>query len=259
MFEKEKIPGVDVVPAYPGELNTYMSEKTLALSPISAGAYPGIQEHVSVIPDFCLSSVGYIRSVILRSRLPIEDLDGKKVGLTSASKTSVVLLKILLEKYYNVKPVYQTVDPDPSLDGIDAALVIGNEAMIEGSAPVQHTYDLGDLWLRKTGHPVVFAIFTVQNDVLEKEPEKIKSILDSYRCSLDEYKHNESNIVKMAGRKYPEISYDINYYYSLFKFDFTEELKNALMFYYNEAASLGLLNDVEKINFLKADFQNAAE
>jgi chorismate dehydratase len=109
MFHKEPLDNT-VVPRYPGELNILMKEGSLDMSPISAGAYPEMQDSVVLLPDFCLSSIGYVRSVVLQSKLPIEDLDMKKIGLTSASKTSMVLLKILLEKYYH-KPDYVNLRP----------------------------------------------------------------------------------------------------------------------------------------------------
>ena len=103
MFEKQPLDGIEVVPAYPGGLNEMMRKGELDLSPISSAAFADVQNEVLVLPYFCLSSIGYVRSVVLNSKLPIEELDGKRIGLTSASQTSVILLKVLLEKYYQSK------------------------------------------------------------------------------------------------------------------------------------------------------------
>jgi len=249
MFEKQPLDGVEILPAYPGELNQMMRNGDLDLSPISSAAFADVQSDVLVLPYFCLSSIGYVRSVVLNSKLPIENLNGKKVGLTSASQTSVVLLKVLLEKYYQVSPEYVTVSPSPEYQDIDAALVIGNEAMIEPAEPVAYTYDLGDLWIRKTGHPVVFAVFVVRKESLEKYPEDVKDVIASYSISLQELRTNEAGVVEKAALKYPAIHYDIGHYYELLKFDFTPALKDALRFYFDEAASLGLLEPVVNIDY----------
>lgn len=249
MFHKEPLDNT-IVPRYPGELNLLMKEGKLDMSPISAGAYPEMQESVVLLPDFCLSSIGYVRSVVLQSKLPIEDLNGRKIGLTSASKTSMVILKILLEKYYHLKPEYVPSTPNPDMDGIDAALVIGNEAMVEPEIPVPYIYDLGDLWLRKTGYPVVFAVIAVQKKTASERFEKVREVSESFRLSLNDLHNNRRDVVKYAGEKYPHITYDIDHYYNLLKFEFTAELKAALAFYFSEAASLGLLDRVAKINFL---------
>jgi chorismate dehydratase len=249
MFEKEPLDEVTVVPGHPDELNRMMKAGALDLSPVSAAAYAEIQDEALVLPYFCLSSVGYVKSVVLNSKVPIEELSGRNVGLTTASRTSVVLLKILLEKYYGLKPNYRPVDPHPSFNDVDAALVIGNEAMMEHEEPVGYSYDLGDLWLRKTGHPVVFAIFVVSRKAIETDTALVKRIIASYSLSLQELRTDEDFVVSMAGRRYPGIKYDIGHYYELLKFDFTVELKEALRFYYNEAAGLGLITPVEKISF----------
>lgn len=249
MYKKDPIDGVEIIADYPGILNSLMIRGDLDLSPVSSAAFAEMQDDVVVLPYFCLSSVGYVKSVVLNSKIPIENLGGKKVGLTSASQTSVNLLKVLLEKYYNAKPEYVTVAPNPDYAEIDGALVIGNEAMIVPSEPIPYSYDLGDLWLRKTGHPVVFAIFVVHREALENDNEKIKRVIASYSISLQELRTNEDEVVRSAGKKYPDIQYDIRHYYELLKFDFTPGLKKALSFYFDETASLGLLEKVKAINY----------
>lgn len=249
MFQGDVISGVDIVSDYPGELNKLMVKGELVLSPISAAAFPEMQDELLVLPEFCISSVGYVKSVVLYSKIPIEELDGKRVGLTSASKTSVNLLKILLEKFYNVKPLYEIVDPNPSFENIDAALVIGNDAMGETSTPIQYTYDLGDLWLRKTGYPVVFAIFVVRKSKVEENRKIIDKVISSYSNSLKELDENGENLIKAASDKYSHINYDIKHYFELLKYNFTDELKKAVMFYFDEAKKLGLLDEVKEISF----------
>jgi len=249
MLRKEPLDNTVIVPRYPGELNLLMKEGSLDMSPISAGAYPGMQDSVILLPDFCLSSIGYVRSVVLQSKLPIEDLNRKKIGLTSASKTSVVLLKLLLEKYYYLKPEYVPCTPNPDMENLDAALVIGNEAMVESERPMPYIYDLGDLWLRKTGYPVVFAVIAVQKKTAAESAEKIKQVSESFRLSLNDLRDNRPDVVTYAGEKYPHITYDIDHYYNLLKFDFTDDLKKALEFYFSEAASMGFLDEVKKISY----------
>jgi len=249
MFEKESIPGVEVLPHHPSELNRLMRDRALDLSPISAAAYADMQDSTLVLPYFCLSSIGYVRSVVLNSKVPIETLSGKTVGLTSASQTSVILLRILLEKYYALTPRYITVEPKPSYENIDAALVIGNEAMLDSNKPIQYSYDLGDLWLRKTGFPVVFAVFVVDRDCLREQRDLVKKVISSYTLSLQELRTNDEEVVRKAAERYPEIRYDIHHYYELLKFDFSANLKKALRFYFDEAMELELLTHVPEIHF----------
>ena len=252
-FEKKPLEGIKVVSDYPSRLNTMMAEKALDMSPISAATCADLSDNLIVLPDFCLSSIGYVLSVILASKVPIEDLEGKRVGITSASHTSVILLKILLKSYYNVTPEYVPTNPRPSLKDIDAALIIGNDAMVRTEEPASYIYDLGDLWLRKTGFPVVFAVFAVRKCVARKYEKEIKSVVSSYQASLQCLKIDKNELIEKAKKRYPDIIYDIDSYYDLLKFEFTDEMKKALMFYFSAGSDLGLIKKVEKLQYLNFD------
>jgi chorismate dehydratase len=252
MFERQAVEGVRIYPGYPCMLNKMMSDHLLDMSPVSSAACAQIADDVMVLPQFCLSSVGYVGSVILVSKIPIEDLNQKKVGITSASHTSKVLLKVLLKNYYHLEPVYVPSQPRPVLKDLDAALVIGNDAMAISSEPISYVYDLGDLWLRKTGFPVVFAVFVIRERVVEKYLPRIQSVISSYHRSLNCLEEEREDVVSKAREKYPDIVYDINGYYDLLEFEFDDELKKALMFYYTIAGEMGLLRKVKRLNYLTA-------
>jgi chorismate dehydratase len=252
MFERQTVEGIHIYPGYPCMLNKMMADRQLDMSPVSSAACAQIADDVVVLPQFCLSSVGYVGSVILVSKIPIEDLDRKKVGITSASHTSKVLLKVLLKNYYHLEPVYVPSQPRPVLRDLDAALVIGNDAMAISSEPISYIYDLGDLWLRKTGFPVVFAVFAIRESVVEKYSSRIKSVISSYHDSLNCLEKEKEQVVLKARAKYPDIIYDINGYFDLFEFEFVDDLKKALMFYYNIAGEMGLIRKVMHLNYLTA-------
>jgi len=249
-FEKKPLKGITIFSDYPNVLNKMMADGSLDMSPISAATCADIASDVLVLPDFCLSSIGYVGSVILISKVPLEDLNRKKVGITMASHTSVVLLKVLLKNYYKLEPVYVSVVPRPELKDIDAALVIGNDAMVKTSRPAAYTYDLGDLWLRKTGFPVVFAVFSVREKIVNKYEPQIKAVISSYHTSLRCLKEKKGDVIIKAKQRYPDIIFDIDNYYDLLKFEFTEDLKTALMFYYSVAGELGLIKKVDRLEYL---------
>lgn len=253
MFERAPIDDVTVVPGYPGKLNTLMAGGALDMSPISSATCADICDDIMVLPDFCLSSIGYVGSVTLASQCPIEELDKKTVGVTSASHTSAVLLKILLQKYFRAEPTYVTTNPRPSLEGLDAALLIGNDAMVCATRPVPYRYDLGDLWLRKTGYPVVFAVFAVRKEAAEQHLIQVKAVVDSYHLSLDCLKNEKDLVIRKAGRKYDDVFYDLDEYYKTLKFEFTDQLTAALMFYFEQGAGLGLIRQVRELAFFDAN------
>ena len=133
---------------------------------------------------------------------------------------------------------------------MDAALIIGNDAMVRVQEPASYTYDLGDLWFRKTGFPVVFAVFAVRRDVSQKYEAEIKSVISSYHESLKCLKVEKDKVIAKAKERYPDIIYDIDEYYDLLEFEFTDDLKKALMFYYSIAGEMGLVKKVERLRYL---------
>jgi len=253
LFENSRMPRVQVVPGHPSTLNKMMARSQLDMSPISSAAYPDIADRILLLPQFCLSSVGYVGSVILVSRCPIEALHHKTVGLTRASFTSVILVKILLEKYYHVQPHYIPTAPFSTPDQTDAVLLIGNEAMLFRSSPTLHVYDIGEIWLKKTGFPVVFAVFGVRKAILKKCAPEIRKVTGYYYASIECLKQEKEKVIACAARKYPNIDYDISRYFTLLRFEFTDELKNALMFYLSLAGEMGFLKPVSSLEFLTMD------
>ena len=250
MFEKKPLKSIRIIPGLPSELNRMMKEKMLDLSPVSSAIYADIRDDVFLLPEFCLSSVGYVGSVILCGNFPIEALNNKKVGLSGASYTSRVLLKILLEKFYGIEPYYLQAGPRPDLTDHDAALLIGNDAMMDGINRAPYKYDLGELWLQKTGFPVVFAVFAVRKNVIKENLPGLMAVINSYRSSLRCLIQEKERVILKAKQKYPNILYDVNGYYDTLQFEFTDNLKNALKYYLSAAEELNLLKKVESLDFL---------
>ena len=153
----------------------------------------------------------------------------------------MALLKVILKKYYNLEPQYETTEPNPYLRDLDAALIIGNEAMVPVNEPVSYSYDLGELWLRKTGFPVVFAVFAVQDNALDEYREKIDNVIQSYHRSLAFLDKERETVIAGAEKRYPNIPYDLDEYYSTLQFSFAPELRDALEFYFQIAGELGVL------------------
>ncbi len=252
MFEKRPLKDISIISGLPSGLNKMMKDKKLDLSPISSATYPGIQDDVFLLPQFCLSSVGYVGSVILYSRYGIDQLSGKKIGLSNASHTSRVLLKIILKKFYNSEPVYESTGPRPDLKNYDAVLRIGNDAMTDSVGAAAFKFDLGELWLQQTGFPVVFAVFAARKNVIKENGQQFNSVINSYKSSIRCLSEEKEMVVNKARQKYPDISYDVESYYKTLQFEFNDNLKYALLYYFKTANELCLLEKVEFLQYCPA-------
>ena len=108
-----------------------------------------------IVDGVAIGSLNSVYSVILIHTLPIVRL--KSVALDPASKTSNELIKVLLEKYYGLKPDYVAAG-EPA----DARLIIGDPALNYRRGHADERYlDLAQSWHSHTGLPFVFAVWAV--------------------------------------------------------------------------------------------------
>jgi chorismate dehydratase len=156
----------------PAELNDRLADGRLDVSVISAVAYAQYAGDLELLPDLAISSDGPVRSVLLFSRRPPRELDGARVLVSTASRTSVHLLDLLARDRWGV--ALDTV-PAPAEPGDlerltqvphDGVLVIGDGALLlSARAAYPHVTDLGEAWKAWTGLPFVFAVWAARRAV----------------------------------------------------------------------------------------------
>jgi len=131
---------------------------------IPAAAYvliPGLK----ILPDVAIASRRAVRSILLISKTPIEEI--RSVALDTSSMTSVALTKVLFEKWLGGGRTFTPMAPDVEkmLAQHDAGLVIGDPALqIDRSRYL--TLDLAEEWIRFTRKPFVFAFWAIREDAL---------------------------------------------------------------------------------------------
>lgn len=139
----------------------------LAEKRADAGLIPVIEYQrvpgLRVAPGACVASKSKVHSVLLASRVPIEEVT--RVALDTSSRTSAALIRIIFEAFYNRSPQYTPHAPriEDMLERNDAALMIGDPAMMIDRRGL-HVYDLAEEWRRHTGLPFVFAFWAIRAD-----------------------------------------------------------------------------------------------
>ena len=175
--------GGTLVTGVPSALNRRMADGTLDISVVSAVEYARDARRYLLLPDLAISCDGPVRSVMLFSKRPAEELDGRRVIVSRSSMTSVALLELLFEHVWHAKPEFVAGDAEMSdivgfdRDPHDARLVIGDAALVlrgearhrmtatpaSGTMPsYPFAYDLGETWKSWTGLPFVFAVWVAQ-------------------------------------------------------------------------------------------------
>ena len=237
-----------LVEGIPTQLNRMLYEGKIDVSPSSSIEYAMNLGRYLIFPGLSITSKNRVMSILLESRVPINELDKKVVALTTASATSVVLLRILLELQYELDPGYilyeQGVD-DPA-NRADAMLTIGDLAITKPETPgFTYRYDLGDLWHRFTGLPFVFALWHVNyKKSHEHDVEALYDILSISKA------YGLSHLQELA-RAYSErfrIPADVLItYWNLFSYDFGEYERKGLLAYYSYASEIGAIEPVSDL------------
>jgi len=170
----------------PSRLNQMLFRGKVDLSPSSSIFYGRSFEQFLLLPDLSINSDGPVRSVLLFSRFPIDDLDGKTVCLTSESETSVVLLKIILRKYFGFRNRFVRRRLSGPVSEFPAFLVIGDTALKWSFLDLPlYKYDLGEIWKDLTGLPFVFALWILRKDAAENRLNpvtRIRTQLSEAKC-----------------------------------------------------------------------------
>ncbi len=172
----------ELVDGVPTELNRQMAAGTLDVSVISAVEYARDATKYLLLPDLSICSDGPVRSVVLFSKRPAAELQGRRVLVSKSSMTSVALLELLFENVWDAKPAF--IPSNAELVDVarfgeeehDARLVIGDAALHlwsrlrspelypsdSGLSEYRYAYDLGAEWKQWTGLPFVFAVWVAQ-------------------------------------------------------------------------------------------------
>jgi chorismate dehydratase len=172
----------DIIDGVPSALNRQMAEGSLDVSVISAVEYARDAKRYLLLPDLAITSDGPVRSVVLFSKRPASELQGRRVLVSRSSMTSVALLELLFEHVWDAKPAFIPADAElADIDRFadtehDARLVIGDAALHlwsrlrhpaeyephPGLSAYRYAYDLGAEWKNWTGLPFVFAVWVAQ-------------------------------------------------------------------------------------------------
>ena len=132
---------------------------------IPVAVIPALKEH-HIISNYCIGASGPVASVCLFSDVPIDKIE--KILLDYQSKTSVALLKILLQEFWHINPeiIVGSAGYEDDIKGTTAGLVIGDRAFKQRLVS-PYIYDLGNCWKEMTSLPFVFAAW-VCNKPMEK-------------------------------------------------------------------------------------------
>ena len=223
---------IELVSGYPRQIGKLAGTKdTIDAAPISVMDYLSLQQSYEPLGRMCVAVREKAGSVNLFTKVPAEELGSRKIGITSQTSTSRVLMRLILEQRYGVKSAVYLDQPEQ--DKVDAYLLIGNNALVHahhGLKGFRLMYDLGEEWYRWTGLPFVFALWAVRKALPQKNKDYLAGMLGG---SIDTFwKHQE----EMAQARADELSLSpgsIGDYWHLFIYHQTTAVDKSLELFVN--------------------------
>jgi chorismate dehydratase len=123
-----------------------------------------------ILPGMAIGSKGAVRSVYLAHAGPLANV--RRVRLDPYSRTSNLLLKLILKHFFSLNVEYMLPEDDQGHSetdlGCEAELIIGDRALLERKrfqAEGFHLLDLGETWTEQTDLPFVFAFWALHPSV----------------------------------------------------------------------------------------------
>jgi chorismate dehydratase len=218
---------------------------------IPAIAYTSIPDLV-IIPDVAIAAKGPVRSILLVSKQPLEQI--KTVATDSSSLSSVGLAHVLFEHWFGGGREFRSMPPDlPSmLQVCDAALIIGDPALKIDRSQF-HVLDLAEEWRRLSGKPFVFAFWAVRGAALDE----LRSGLDLASIFQDSRDHGlePSNLQKIcrewAGRLGLSEADVHSYLTQSIHYFLDRECQEGMQLFFRLAEHYGIIPSAPALRFLE--------
>jgi chorismate dehydratase len=227
---------VQEVSGVPTDLNRRLLQGEIDVAPISSIEYARNAHRLRLFPRLCVSSQGAVDSIQLVSRVPLEHV--RTVAVTPESATSVVLTRVLLEEAEHV----------PLGEDTDAKLLIGDAALQSAFEDPTPHYDLGRLWLERTGLPMVFAVWAAREPLVDGLEELEDSLVASLRAARAE----PENLALEARVRYGYPAGFLARYFEKLRYSFGPRERAGLLTFLELARDVGELDEVPELRFVSA-------
>ena len=222
------------VSGVPTALNRCLLRGECDLAPISSIEYARHADRLRILPRLCVGSEGAVDSIQLVSRVPLERVC--VVAVTPESATSVVLTKVLLPEAEHV----------PLGEDADAKLLIGDAALKSAFEDPTPHYDLGRLWLERTGLPMVFAVWAAPEPV----PDGVAELEDALVASVRLARAEPEQLAYEASERYGYPPGFLARYFEKLRYRFGPRERAGLLSFLELARDVGELDDVPELRFV---------
>jgi chorismate dehydratase len=243
------------------------------------GIIPAIEyqriENVVALPGMAVAAKNEVRSILVVSKVPIEQ--ARTFALDTNSRSSVGLVRLLCLRHWNIAPEF--IDSPPDVDEMlgraDAALIIGDPALrlrlkvdeLQAKVPqgkdgccgteeeplvrgvqLLFVYDVAQQWREMTGHACVLAIWVARRGTVTPE------IVADFQASREYGLARIGEIAEGAALKLDLPPRDLERYLTEnIDFSLDDENLAGLNLYFEECARAGLIPRFRELEFVGSE------
>jgi predicted solute-binding protein len=232
---------------------------------------------LAVLPDLSIASKKSVRSLLLVSKRPIQEV--RRIALDRSSRSTQTLVRILCAKLWHITPEFFEANPDlPSmLQNADAALLIGDPALrlalntevtakrdaagevlfpaevagIPSTVPF-FLYDMVEKWISLTSLPAVLAVWAGRTAVVTSDV--VRDFQDSLAFGIRQLPEICAEAAGELNLPAEEIG---RYLTGNIDYTLDEENRRGLRRYFDVAAELGLIKEAKPLQI--ASFEPTPE
>jgi chorismate dehydratase len=240
------------------------------------GIIPAIEyqriENVVALPGMAVAAKNEVRSILVISKVPIDQ--ARSFALDTNSRSSVGLVRLLCRRHWNIAPEFidSPPDADEMLGRADAALIIGDPALrlrlkvdeLQAKVPqgkdgccgteeeplvkgvqLLFVYDVAQQWREMTGHACVLAIWVARRGTVTPE------IVADFQASREYGLARIGEIAEGAALKLDLPPRELERYLTEnIDFSLDEENLAGLNLYFEECARAGLIPRFRQLEFV---------
>ncbi len=226
-FEKKAVIETD----HPADCAEKLINDKADIGLIPVAVLPLLKEY-HLLSDYCIGAVRNVRTVMLLSNTPFDDITS--IYLDYRSRTSVNLVKVLAKNFWKKEFRWIDTSEEFNFTGIsvgEAVVLIGDQCF-EFENNYTDRIDLAGAWIEFTGLPFVFAAWTANKVISEEFVREFNEALAVGIRNIDAVVEKFGNTGTIRGSELKEyLTINIDY-------EFNEQKKKGLALFLDYASKL---------------------
>ena len=176
----------------PAFLSGLCAEQKLDISSVSFWAYKAFCDSYELLPNFCISCSGAVKSVKIASQFRLKDISKAPIYVTNESGSSSRAFALYCKKVLGFDlPEHTTKDPSLA----KTLFLIGDAALRLNAADYPYCYDFGELFYDAFKMPMVYGAIAVKKELYANLKEPLCALFNK---SLEIFEGDKTRYIQDA-------------------------------------------------------------